>query len=263
MLKRRVDLLLVEKGLAESRERARALVLAGDVLADEIIVPKPGSLVWREASLRLRPRPLYASRGGEKLAHALDSLGLDVKGMVALDVGASTGGFTDCLLKRGAARVYAVDVGRGQLDYHLRNDPRVVVMEGVNARYLERLPELVDLATIDVSFISLEKVIPAVLPSLKPEGHILALVKPQFEAGKGQVGKGGVVKEAGVHAQVLRRFLVWAKQEGLGLRGLLPAPILGSARNQEFFAYLACSDGGLDAESEIARLLGNGIAEGG
>ena len=236
--RRRIDLLLVERGLAASRERAQALLMAGQVYLDGMPVTKAGALVAPDASLEVRAGLPYVGRGGIKLAHALDTWGLDVSGLVALDVGASTGGFTDCLLQRGARRVYALDVGRGQLDHRLRRDPRVVVMERVNARYPFPLPEAVDLATVDVSFISLRLVLPTVAQHLKPGGHLVALVKPQFEVRREQVGRRGVVGDPRVHAEVLGRMVVWSVENGFRLRGLAPSPILGDAGNREFFLLL-------------------------
>ena len=241
MAKRRVDSLLVARGLAESREKARAAVLAGDVLVGESLVAKPGTLIDETVELRLLGRPAYVSRGGEKLAHALAAFAVDVEGLTAVDVGASTGGFTDCLLQRGARRVYAVDVGYGQLDYRLRQDPRVVVMERVNARYLRSLPDEVDLATVDVSFIGLERVLPAVARLLKPGAPIVALFKPQFQARKGEVGKGGVVRDPLLIATLIGRFLAWAVGYGFRIRGLTPSPLLGPAGNQELFLLLEAS----------------------
>jgi 23S rRNA (cytidine1920-2'-O)/16S rRNA (cytidine1409-2'-O)-methyltransferase len=238
MAKRRVDSLLVARGLAESREKARAAVLAGDVLVGESLVAKPGTLIDETVELRLLARPAYVSRGGEKLAHALAAFAVDVAGLTAVDVGASTGGFTDCLLQRGARRVYAVDVGYGQLDYRLRQDPRVVVMERVNARYLRSLPDEVDLATVDVSFIGLERVLPAVARLLKPGAPIVALFKPQFQARKGEVGKGGVVRDPLLIATLIGRFVAWAVGYGFRIRGLTPSPLLGPAGNQELFLLL-------------------------
>ncbi len=247
-MKRRLDLLLVERGLAESREKAHALILAGEVLVNERVVAKPATQVREDVTIRLRQKPPFVSRGGIKLAHALDQFHIDVDSLVTLDVGAATGGFTDCLLKRGASRVYAVDVGYGQLDYRLRVEPRVVVMERVNARYPFSLPEPVDLATIDLSFISLEKVVPNVAKLVKPGGKLICLVKPQFEVGRAQVGKGGLVKDPLLHARVLGRFISWAIEWGgeergecekrLRLGGLTPSPILGAAGNRELFVLL-------------------------
>lgn len=234
----RIDRLLVERGLAESRERAQALLMAGRVYVEGRRVTKAGTLVPHDAALEVRGGLPYVSRGGVKLAHALDIWGVDVSSRVALDVGASTGGFTDCLLQRGARKVYALDVGRGQLDQRLRQDPRVVVMERVNARYPFPLPELVDLAVVDVSFISLTLVLPSVAQHLHPKGCLMALVKPQFEARREQVGRGGVVKNPQVHAQVLGKMVVWSVENGFRLRGLIPSPILGDAGNREFFLLL-------------------------
>ena len=238
MAKRRVDTLLVERGLAESREKARAAVLAGDVLVGESLVAKPGALIDDAVELRLLARPPYVSRGGEKLAHALAAFAINVEGRTAVDVGASTGGFTDCLLQHGARRVYAVDVGYGQLDYRLRQDQRVVVMERVNARYLRSLPEEVDLATVDVSFIGLETVLPAVARALTLGAPLVALFKPQFQARKGEVGKGGVVRDPLLIAALVGRFVAWAVGHGVRIRGLTPSPLLGPAGNQELFLLL-------------------------
>jgi 23S rRNA (cytidine1920-2'-O)/16S rRNA (cytidine1409-2'-O)-methyltransferase len=182
--------------------------------------------------------PRYASRGGDKLEHALDVIGIDAVDAVAADLGASTGGFTDCLLQRGASRVYAIDVGRGQLDYRLRQDPRVVVMEGVNARYLESLPEPVDIVTADVAFISLRQVLPAARRLLRPGGDIVALFKPQFEAARREVGKGGVIRDPQMHARLIGRFAVWCVKNSLRIRGPVASPLLGPAGNREFFFHL-------------------------
>ncbi len=236
--KRRIDLLLVERDLAEGIEKARALLMAGRVTVDGRLVDKPGTPVSAAAVIEVEAPPPYVGRGGIKLAHALDAFGLDVTGMMALDVGASTGGFTDCLLQRGMARVYALDVGRGQIDQRLRQDTRVTVMERVNARHRFELPETVDVATVDISFISLTMVLPRVAEHVKPGGHIVALVKPQFEAERGQVGKGGVVRDARVHAAVLSRLILWAIDQGFRLRDLTASPILGDAGNREFFLRL-------------------------
>ncbi len=200
--------------------------------------PNPASLSPKKSGWRWPPPPLFVSRGGLKLAAALDSWGLTVAGLVALDVGASTGGFTDCLLQRGASRIYALDVGYGQLDQRMRVDPRVVVMERVNARYPFALPEAVDLVTVDVSFISAEKVIPSAASHLNPGGRLIVLVKPQFEAGRAQVQRGGVVRDPQVHAAVLGRFINWAIDHRFRLRGLVPSPLLGPAGNREFLALL-------------------------
>jgi 23S rRNA (cytidine1920-2'-O)/16S rRNA (cytidine1409-2'-O)-methyltransferase len=236
--KRRIDTLLVNRGLVESREKARIAVMEGAVVVDNRAIVKPSAMVEETAAIQLMQAPAFVSRGGLKLEYALDQFQLDVSGLAAGDVGASTGGFTDCLLKRGASKVYAVDVGYGQLDYKLRQDPRVVVMERVNARYSFNLPEPVDLATIDVSFISVEKVVPTVASVVKSRGHLIVLVKPQFEAGKDQVGRGGVVKDPLVHANVLGRFICWAIDHGFRLGGLVASPILGAEGNKEFLVLL-------------------------
>jgi 23S rRNA (cytidine1920-2'-O)/16S rRNA (cytidine1409-2'-O)-methyltransferase len=238
MAKERLDLLLVKKGLVESREKAKGIIMSGRVLVNEKEIAKPGMLVKNEAHIRLLEKPSFVSRGGIKLAHALDEFHLDVNSMVALDIGAGTGGFTDCLLKRGVSRVYAVDVGYGQLDLKIRNDPRVITMERVNARYPFLLPELVDLATIDVSFISVEKILANIATLVRERGYLIVLIKPQFEAGRGEVKKGGLVKDPLTHAKVLGHFISWAISRGFRLKGLVPSPILGAAGNKEFFALL-------------------------
>jgi 23S rRNA (cytidine1920-2'-O)/16S rRNA (cytidine1409-2'-O)-methyltransferase len=233
--KQRLDVALVERGLAETRERAQALVLAGAVVVDGQLATKPGQAVTARAELAVRDTALpYVSRGGLKLAAALDHWQLDVRDLVGLDVGASTGGFTDVLLQRGARRVYAVDVGYGQLHYRLRRDPRVVAMERTNARTLPPLPEPIDIAVVDVSFISLRLVLPGVENALTPAAPIVALVKPQFEAGRAQVGKGGVVRDPHVHRQVLQDLARWSLDQPWRLGAVLPSPIRGPAGNVEF-----------------------------
>jgi len=229
---------MVDRGLVESRAKAQALIMAGEVVVEGKAVIKPGSLVNEEAEITILEPPRFVSRGGLKLEHALDKFQLDVSSKVAADVGASTGGFTDCLLKHGASRVYAIDVGYGQLDYRLRQDSRVVVMDRVNARYPIPLPEKVDLATIDLSFISVEKVIPSVAGLVKDDGYLLVLIKPQFEARRGEVGKGGVIKQPIVHARVLGRFIAWAIEHRFRLGGLVASPIPGASGNKEFFVLL-------------------------
>ena len=236
----RLDLILVQKGLAPSRQRAQTLIMAGKVLVDSQPVDKPGARVAGDAQIELRGEDLpFVSRGGLKLEHAIRALGINVAGWVCLDVGASTGGFTDCLLQHGARRVYAVDVGYGQLAWKLRQDPRVVVIERTNIRYLPPgiIPRPVDLITIDVSFISLKIVTPAVFRLLKPGGSLLVLIKPQFEVGKGQVGKGGVVRDPALHTQVIRELSSFFEQNGLVGQATIPSPILGPKGNQEFFSY--------------------------
>jgi 23S rRNA (cytidine1920-2'-O)/16S rRNA (cytidine1409-2'-O)-methyltransferase len=238
MAKRRLDTLLVERGLVESREKARAVVLAGKVLVGDRTVAKAGTLVPEAAEVRLVAAAPYVSRGGEKLAHALRAFGLDVQDLVALDAGASAGGFTDCLLQHGARRVYAVDVGYGQLDYRLRQDARVVPMERVNVRYLRSLPEQVELAAVDVSFIGLEKVLPAIGRLLKAGGKIIALFKPQFQARRREVGRGGVIRDPLLQAILIGRFVAWAVEHRFRIVGLTPSPLRGPAGNQEFFFLL-------------------------
>ena len=235
----RLDVLLVERGLAESRQRAAALILAGKVRVEGRKALKAGQRVAPDVEVEvLDPGEGYVSRGGFKLASALDTFSLEVAGLVSMDVGASTGGFTDVLLQRGTARVYAIDVGYGQLAWKLRQNPKVVVMERTNARYLETLPEPVNLVTIDVSFISLRLILPAVVKWLSSSGWVVALVKPQFEAGRSQVGKGGVVREKAVHRQVLENVVAYAQDVDLNVMGLIPSPITGPAGNHEFLLYL-------------------------
>jgi 23S rRNA (cytidine1920-2'-O)/16S rRNA (cytidine1409-2'-O)-methyltransferase len=229
---------MVEKGLAESRAKAQSLIMAGEVMVGGKAVIKPGTPVDEGAAITILKPPPFVSRGGIKLDYALEYFQLDVSSKVVADAGASTGGFTDCLLKRGAKRVYAIDVGYGQLDYRLRCDPRVVVMERVNARYPIVLPERVDLATIDLSFISVEKVIPSVAQLLVENGYLLVLLKPQFEARRGEVGKGGIVRKPVIHARVLGRFINWTLAHGFRLGGLVASPILGASGNREFFVLL-------------------------
>jgi len=236
--KRRIDSLLVERGLVESRAKAQALIMAGEVVVAGNPVTKPGSLVKEEETITLIEPPPFVSRGGVKLDYALEQFQIDVSSLVVADIGASTGGFTDCLLQRGASRVYAIDVGYGQLDYRLRQDSRVVVIERVNARYPITLPEKIDLATMDLSFISVEKVIPSVARLLKDNGCLLLLFKPQFEAKRQEVGKGGVIKQPTVHARVLGRFIAWITENSFRLEGLVASPILGASGNKEFFLLL-------------------------
>jgi 23S rRNA (cytidine1920-2'-O)/16S rRNA (cytidine1409-2'-O)-methyltransferase len=255
--KQRLDALLHDRGLVESREQGRRLIIAGEVSVNGRTMTKPGSALTGDEEIQLASRPPFVSRAGLKLQAALDRFGIDVTGQVVADIGASTGGFTDCLLQRGAARVYAVDVGYGQLAWKLRQDPRVVVMERVNARNLEHLPEPVDLATFDVSFISLELVVPPMLRLLKTEATLVILVKPQFEAGRSQIGKGGVIKDPEVHRAVLLRILGWARTQGIAVLGLVSSPIKGPAGNREFLAHLAHGqpDPGLELEPMVEHAL--------
>ena len=241
MTKERLDKLVLERGLAPSREKAKALIMAGQVVVDDHLADKAGLMVSLEAEIRLKGEPLpYVSRGGLKLAEGLDLFGIKVDGLSAIDVGASTGGFTDCLLQRGARLVYAVDVGYGQLAWKLREDPRVVSMEKTNIRHLEpgTLPEFPDMAVIDASFISLDKVLPPTLRLIKDGGTILALIKPQFEVGKGQVGKGGVVRDEKKHAEVVATITALAESLGLLVLGVCDSPILGPKGNKEFLIHL-------------------------
>ena len=238
MTKLRLDQLMVERGLAESRAKAQALVLAGQVFSGDRRLDKPGHAVADDVQICVRaPGVPYVSRGGIKLAHGLDHFGIDPTGSVALDVGASTGGFTDVLLQRGAARVYAVDVGHGQLDWRLRNDPRVVVLERTNARHLTRtlVPEAIDLVVSDVSFISLELALPAALALARRGAGLIALIKPQFEVGKGQVGKGGVVRDPALHDAVCAKIARWlGAEQKWQVLGITLSPITGPKGNREF-----------------------------
>jgi 23S rRNA (cytidine1920-2'-O)/16S rRNA (cytidine1409-2'-O)-methyltransferase len=239
--KARLDTTLVDLRLAPSRELARALILAGQVSVDGRVISKAGTPVASGASVELtKPDHPYVSRGGVKLAGALDTFGIDPAGRRALDVGASTGGFTDVLLRRGAESVIALDVGHGQLDWGLRNDPRVIVREGVNARALTRddVPHAVSVVTIDVAFISLRHILPALPPFLEPLADIVALVKPQFEAGREEVGKHGLVTDPAVHEAVIERVTGAAVAAGFARAGMTPSPIAGATGNQEFFLHL-------------------------
>lgn len=236
--KMRADLLLVDRGLAPSRARAQALVMAGKVYSDTKRIDKPGQNLAEDAPLSLKGEDHpWVSRGGLKLVHGLDHFGVDPKGLTALDIGASTGGFTDVLLSRGAAKVYAVDVGHGQFDWKLRNDERVTLLERTNARYLsaEHIPEPVDLIVCDASFIGLEVILPAPMALAAPKASLIALIKPQFEVGKGEVGKGGVVRDSALHEQVCDRISAWLNsQPGWSVVGLSPSPITGPQGNVEF-----------------------------
>jgi 23S rRNA (cytidine1920-2'-O)/16S rRNA (cytidine1409-2'-O)-methyltransferase len=245
-LKKRLDVLLVDRGLAQSRERATALILAGVVLVDGQRVQKAGAAIPESADITLKePDHPYVGRGGVKLAHALDTFGVPVAGRDALDIGASTGGFTDVLLKRGANHVVALDVGHGQLDWGLRNDPRVLVIERANARALElsHLPHQVDVVTIDVSFISLRHIFPRLPPLLREGADIVALVKPQFEAGRGEVGKKGVVRDPAVHERVVADATDAAADVGLVRAAMTESPITGDTGNKEFFLHLKSAAG--------------------
>jgi 23S rRNA (cytidine1920-2'-O)/16S rRNA (cytidine1409-2'-O)-methyltransferase len=235
--KLRLDVAMVERGLAPSREKAQALILAGDVRVAGQMETRASAGIAADAQIEVEAPQRFVSRGGEKLDHALDAFRIDVAGRIALDVGASTGGFSDCLLQRGAARVYAVDVGYGQLHQRLREDPRVVTMERTNIRDLHKLPERPSIATIDAAFISLTLVLPNVVALLEAGGDIVALVKPQFEAGREEVRR-GVVRDPLVHASVIGRVAWWAVDHGLRVRGVTTSPLLGPAGNREFFLWL-------------------------
>ncbi len=254
MSKVRLDVLLVERGLAESRAKAHALIMAGQVRVAGQVTLKPATAIPANSLLTVDSGPRFVSRGGEKLDAALEAFDIDVTGFVCADVGASTGGFTDCLLQRGAGKVYAIDVGKGILHWKLRNDPRVVVMEETNARFVELLPEQVSLVTVDASFISLKILLPVVKKWISPsplrpspigrgdggEGEIIALIKPQFEAGKKDVSRGdGVIRDPEIHKQVLLDVLSFAQGEGFRVRGLIKSPLLGPKGNVEFLAWLS------------------------
>ena len=277
MAKVRLDTLLVEKGLAESRTKAQALIMAGQVRVDGQVVIKPATSVAAEAGITVDSGPKYVSRGGEKLEAALDAFGVDVTGRVCADVGSSTGGFTDCLRQRGAARVYAMDVGKGLLHWKLRTDPRVVVMEGTNARFVESLPETVSLVTIDASFISLKILLPVAkgwfAPPTPPPfseiakhpvgkmggdegGGIIALIKPQFEAGRKETAKNkGVIRDPAVHRAVLNDVLTFAQVEGFAVRGLIRSPRLGPKGNVEFLAWLGAGEPDFNMENLVEKIV--------
>lgn len=238
----RLDLLMVERGLAESRSLAQRLVMAGQVRVDGQVALKPSVNLETNAVITVDHGPPFVSRGGEKLAAALDHFPITVQNKICADVGASTGGFTDCLLQHGAARVYAIDVGRGILHWKLRKDRRVVVMEETNARYLERLPELVELVTIDASFISLKVLLPVVKGWLEPDADLVVLVKPQFEAGRQEVAKGdGVIRDPLVHQRILEEVLSFAQSVGFEAKEAIRSPLLGPKGNVEFLAWLVTS----------------------
>ncbi len=257
MSKKRLDVLMVERGLVESREKAQALIRTGQVLVDGQVVIKPSARFGVDVSIEVKQPLKYVSRGGYKLEWALDNFGVDVSGFVCLDVGASTGGFTDCLLQRGAERVYAVDVGRGQLDWKLRNDPRVVVLEKVHAARMtrEHVPEDVDLITIDVSFISLRKILDNVVRFKKPDGRIIALIKPQFEVHPRYVGKGGVVRSREAKRWAIERVVEKFRELGLPVSGIIKSRPRGPKGNEEFFIYSSPGHELKDIESAIEEAL--------
>ena len=245
-MKKRLDILLCEKGLVDSRQKAQAVIMAGDVFVDGQKASKAGMAVAETAAVEVRGNSLrYVSRGGLKLEKAMDEFPITLAGKTAADIGASTGGFTDCMLQNGAVKVYAVDVGYGQLAWKLRNDPRVVCLERTNARYLtgEQIPEPLAFASVDVSFISLGLILPALRPLLAPDGQVVCLVKPQFEAGRELVGKKGVVRDRLVHLQVLEQFLRHAVQADFTVRGLTFSPIRGPEGNIEYLGWLTAGPG--------------------
>ncbi len=269
MPKIRLDVLLVERGLAESRAKAQALIMAGQVRVNDQVALKPATAIDPKSTLTVDHGPRFVSRGGEKLDAALEEFGIDVKDLVCADVGASTGGFTDCMLQRGATKVYAIDVGKGILHWKLRNYARVIVMEETNARHVESLPEKVSFATIDASFISLKILLPVVknwfdfspLTSHSDEvkskkGEVVALIKPQFEAGKKDVARGdGVIRDPQIHRQVLLDVLTYATQEGFGLLGLIKSPLLGPKGNTEFLVWMDLNGGGKEIEELVESVV--------
>jgi len=261
MPKIRLDVLLLERKLAESRAKAQALIMAGQVRVNEQVILKPAAAVDPASAVKIDSGPRFVSRGGEKLDAALEAFRIPLEGRVCADVGASTGGFTDCLLQRGAEKVYAIDVGKGILHWKLRNHPRVAVMEETNARHVASLPEPVSLVTVDASFISLKILLPVVknwfcFPSVSPGGEVVALVKPQFEAGRKDAARGdGVIRDPAIHRQVLLDALSFAAQTGFGLRGLIQSPLLGPKGNVEFLVWLDLESGGKTAEELVNALL--------
>lgn len=252
-MKIRLDKLLLEKKLAPTRQKAQALISAGQVLVDDKLIDKAGTMVADTVTIKIKETSPYVSRGGLKLEAGLEFFNINPTGFICIDIGASTGGFTDCLLKNGAGKVYAVDVGYGQLAWELRQDPRVVVMERTNARYLTaaNFKELVDFAVIDASFISLKLLIPPLLPLFKNRISLLALIKPQFEVGRGKVGKGGVVRDPALHQEVINELVTFCKILGLHSRGITPSPILGPKGNKEFLIHLVSGFENIDLGQEL------------
>ncbi len=258
MARRRLDELLVEKGLCADRDEAMRRVMAGEVLMKGHTATTPGVLVDPEAELRLKPGRRYVSRGGLKLEAALKAFGVNLSGKVVADVGASTGGFTDCALQRGAGRVYAIDVATGVLAWSLRTDPRVVVMEEVNAMYLDALPERVDVVTVDLSFTSLRRVLPQAVRWLKPEGEVIALIKPQYEADSPHQLVGGVVVYPTKRRRIVVRLLCWAQGQGWSIKGLIESPIRGSGGNWEYLVHLRRSEAGSSLSEVEIEAMGRG-----
>lgn len=246
MKKERLDVLVTKRGLAPSREKAKTLIMAGDVFVNNQREDKPGTSFPGDVKIEVHGNTLrYVSRGGLKLEKAMQSFPIDLNGKICMDIGASTGGFTDCMLQNGAAKVYAVDVGYGQLAWSIRSDERVVCLERTNARYLtkDQIPDALDFASIDVSFISLKLILPALRPLMKEDGQIAALVKPQFEAGREKVGKKGVVRDPAVHLEVLEQFLVHADDAGFSVKGITFSPIRGPEGNIEYLGFLTVGRG--------------------
>jgi 23S rRNA (cytidine1920-2'-O)/16S rRNA (cytidine1409-2'-O)-methyltransferase len=270
MPKVRLDVLLVERGLAESRAKAQALIMAGQVRVADQVTLKPATAVAADSVLTVDSGPRFVSRGGEKLDAALEAFAIDVTGLICADVGASTGGFTDCLLQRGATKVYAIDVGKGILHWKLRNDPRVVVMEETNARFVESLPEEIVLVTVDASFISLKILLPVVKKWISPspltplpegEGNIIALIKPQFEAGKKDVSRGdGVIRDPVIHKQVLLDVLSFTQKEGFQILGLIKSPLLGPKGNTEFLVWLGEKQSEVNIDELVNKVLNSNIS---
>jgi 23S rRNA (cytidine1920-2'-O)/16S rRNA (cytidine1409-2'-O)-methyltransferase len=257
MAKIRLDVLLVERKLAESRAKAQALVMAGQVRVNGEVYLKPSASFAGDVKVAVDSGPRFVSRGGEKLEGALDAFHLDVSGLACADVGSSTGGFTDCLLQRGAQKVYAIDVGKGILHWKLRNHPRVIVMEETNARFVESLPEKISFITVDASFISLKILIPVVKKWMEENAQVVCLVKPQFEAGKKDVARGdGVIRDPQIHKQVLLDVLTFAAAEGFALRGLVKSPLLGPKGNAEFLVWMDLKGNGRLAEELVAETFG-------
>ena len=255
--KTRLDILLVSRQIAPTRSKAAAMIMAGEVIVDAIVVDKPGTFVAAEADITLKDKPRYVSRGGLKLEAALQGFVINPAGKVCVDIGASTGGFSDCLLQHDAAKVYAIDVGKGIMDYRLRGDERVVLMENTNARYLDTLGECVELAVVDVSFISLRLILPAVARVVSASADVIALVKPQFEAGRSEVGKGGIIREFAVHRRVLQKIVCGAQSLGFSALDVMRSPITGAKGNIEYLLWLrrgAALALARDVESKIDAL---------
>lgn len=257
MAKNRLDLILVERGLAESRSKAQAIILAGQVRVKGQMVDRASAMFEADVELSVETGPRFVSRGGEKLQAALEAFPLvRPDGMVCADVGASTGGFSDCLLQHGAARIYTIDVGKGILHWKLRSDPRVVVMEATNARYVQQLPEQVDLVVCDASFISIKTLLPVFARWLKADGQVITLIKPQFEAGRVDVARGeGVVRDPSIHRRVLQEVLAFVRAQGLGIRGVIRSPLLGPKGNTEFLAWLDFQPDSVDIDLLVRSVL--------